>query len=271
MKTLKYTFGILMSFLAIAATTSCSEEEADFTPAGPAAVEATEYYFTCGTETNITISPTDKTIVATVNRANTEGEVTLDLIVTNPNEELFTVPTSVTFADGAATADVVVEVSDSLVFFQEYQFAIQIPEKHTNPYIAENNNPTLHFVVMRDDYAPFATGVYSSWFFEQAWETTLDYSPSLDLYRFKDCWMPGYDVTFTLNRETMEFKMTSSAFASGYVHSTYGMVTAEVYEGGSYNTFVPETMTFKFAYKWTVSAGSFGQGFDTFQITELHD
>ena len=49
------------------------------------------------------------------------------------------------------------------------------------------------------------------------------------------------------------------------------MVTAEVYEKGSYNTFVPETMTFKFAYKWTVSAGSFGQGFDTFQITELHD
>lgn len=119
-----------------------------------------------------------------------------------------------------------------------------------------------------DDYEPFLKGTYYSWFFKTTKEITLEYSPSKELYRFKDCWMPGYHVTFELDPETMEFSMTAMYFTSGYVHPTYGMVTAEVYGGGSYNSFDPTTMTFKFAYNWTVSAGSFGAGYDTFQVTE---
>ena len=118
-----------------------------------------------------------------------------------------------------------------------------------------------------DDYEPFLKGTYYSWFFKTTKEMTLEYSPSKELYRFKDCWVPGYHVTFRLDPETMEFEMTANFFTSGYVHPTYGMVTAEVYGGGSYNSFDPTTMTFKFAYNWTVSAGSFGAGYDTFQIT----
>lgn len=269
MKTLKYTFGILMSFLAIATFTSCSEEEADFTPAGPAAVEATEYYFTSGTKTNMVIGSSQKQIVFEVNRVNTESEATLDLIVTNPNDELFAVPASVNFAAGEATAQVAIEVSDSLVLFQEYQFTVQIPEKYTNPYVAENNNPTLHFVVMRDDYVPFAYGTYSSYFFEQSWEAVLEYSPSLELYRFKDCWVAGYDVTFKFDRETLAITMTSAAYASGYVHPSYGMVMATVYNKGTLNRYDQEASVFYFAYQWTVDAGSFGEGFDTFEVTEF--
>lgn len=118
-----------------------------------------------------------------------------------------------------------------------------------------------------DDYEPSYVGIYKSWFLETSEEVTLEYSPSKKLYRFKDCWMPGYHVTFRLDPETMEFEMAANFFTSGYVHPTYGMVTAEVYGGGSNNYFDPETMTFYFAYKWTVSAGSFGAGYDTFQIT----
>lgn len=118
-----------------------------------------------------------------------------------------------------------------------------------------------------DDYEPFLKGTYYSWFFKTTKEMTLEYSPSKELYRFKDCWMPGYHVTFRLDPETMEFEMAANFFTSGYVHSTYGMVTAEVYGGGSYNYFDPTTMTFYFAYKWTVSAGSFGEAYDTFQVT----
>lgn len=267
MKTFRYIYGILMSFLAIATITSCSEE-VEYTPASPAAVETSEYYFTSGTETAITIGTDDKTIVAEINRANTEGEATIDLIVANPNEKLFTIPTSVKFADGEATAEVVIEVSDDLEFFKDYQFSLQIAEKYTNPYIAENNNPKLHFTVQRDDYTPFAIGMYNSWFWEEEWEAVLQYSPSLDLYRFKGCWGYGYDVTLKLDPETLEFEMTADAFASGYVHPSYGMVTAEVYNKGAANYFDPETETFFFAYKWTVSAGSFGTGYDSFTVTE---
>ena len=118
-----------------------------------------------------------------------------------------------------------------------------------------------------DDYEPSYVGIYKSWFFGTTEEVTLEYSPSKELYRFKDCWMPGYHVTFILYPETMKFWMTANSFISGYVHSKYGMVTAEVYQSGAYNYFDPETMTFYFAYKWTVSAGSLGAGYDTFQVT----
>lgn len=266
MKTFKNIYGILVAFLAIAAV-SCSES-VEYTPATPAAVDATEYFFTPGTETNIVISPSDKQIVATLNRLNAEKEATIKLNVVNNNEELFAVPTEVKFAAGETSADVVIEVSDSLVFFETYEFSFSIAEEYTNPYIAENNNPKLHYVVMRNDYAPFATGVYSSWFWEQEWDAVLEYSPSLDLFRFKDCWVAGYDVTFTCDTETMEFTMAAGQFASGYVHPSYGMVTAQVL--ADYNYYDPATDTFYFAYKWVVSAGSFGSGFDSFTITELH-
>lgn len=271
MKNLKYKFGVLMSFLAIAALSSCTEE-VEYTPAEPAAVETSEYYFTQDTETGLVIGQSDKVIVAEVNRVNTEGEETLDLIVTNPTSEYFTIPSSVTFADGEATAQIVVEVSDSLPLFENFQFSIQIPEKFVNPYIAENNNPTLHYVVQRDDYLPYAAGVYYSYWWEQEYEMVLEYSEVLGLFRFKNfCLMDGYHVTFKFNPETNEIVMTSAAYPSGYVHSAYGMVTAEVYNKGTLNSFDPETMLFKFAYKWTVAAGSFGAGYDYFSVTEIYE
>lgn len=130
-----------------------------------------------------------------------------------------------------------------------------------------NEVTSINYVI--EDYAPFAKGTYTSWFFNSSVDATLEYSPSKDLYRFKDCWAPGYDVTFSLNKETMEFVMSSTEFITGYIHQTYGMVTARVYDNGSQNRFDPETSTFYFAYNWTVSAGTFGAGYDTFQVTEL--
>ncbi len=130
-----------------------------------------------------------------------------------------------------------------------------------------NEVKSINYVI--DDYAPFAKGTYSSWFFEQAWDAVLEYSPSNDLYRFKDCWMPGYDVTFKFDRETLAITMTSSAYASGYVHPSYGMVMATVYNNGALNEYNSEAGVFYFAYQWTVDAGSFGAGYDTFQVTEF--
>lgn len=273
MKNLKYKFGILMSFLAIAGLSSCTQE-VEYTPAEPIAVETSEYYFTQGTETGLAITPLENQIVAEINRANTENEVTLDLKVVNNHKDLFTIPTSVTFAAGEATANVVIEVNDEMPFFENYEFAISIDEKYTNPYIEQNNNPTLHYVVMRTDYRPYAKGIYTSYFWEDAWEAYIEYSEILGLCRFKDCWFEGYDVTFELNFETMEFKMSEEKAPSGYTHPSYGMVYAGIDMNKS--GFDPETQTLIFSYDWLVSTGAgkwgtFGNYPDTFQITEVYD
>lgn len=130
-----------------------------------------------------------------------------------------------------------------------------------------NEVKSIDYVI--EDYAPFAKGTYTSWFFNSSVDATLEYSPSKDLYRFKDCWVAGYDVTFKFDRETLAITMTSTAYASGYVHPSYGMVMATVYNKGALNQYDPEAGVFYFVYQWTVDAGSFGAGYDTFQVTEL--
>lgn len=268
MKTIKYTFGLLLSLITIASISSCSEESV-YTPGEEAAVEVSEYYFADGTETALTIGVNDKEIVAVINRANAEEAATLDLIVTNPNDTLFTIPETVTFEAGATSAELKIQVNDAIEFFTNYKFVVEIPEEFTNPYIVENNNPKLDFVVMRDDYVPYAYGVYQSWFFEQEWDAVLEYSEFLGLYRFKDCWMPGYDVTFEWDGASETFTMSEGAYASGYIYGPYGMLNAEVYNKGAINSYDPEAKIFKFAYTWKVSAGSLGAGYDYFIITDL--
>ena len=80
----------------------------------------------------------------------------------------------------------------------------------------------------------------------------LEYSPMLDLYRFKDCWVKG-DVTFRVtNPETMEFEMTASSFGTGYLYNGQVEVVATVL--GENNKFNPETNTLYFAYQMDVPA-----------------
>jgi hypothetical protein len=127
---------------------------------------------------------------------------------------------------------------------------------------------------MRNDYIPYAKGIYTSVFWEDAWEAYIEYSEILGLCRFKDCWFEGYDVTFELNFETKEFKMSEAKAPSGYVHPTYGMVYAAIYMADS--GYDPETQTFTFSYDWLISTGAgkwgtFGNYPDTFQITEVYD
>lgn len=61
-----------------------------------------------------------------------------------------------------------------------------------------------------------------------------------------------------------KFTCLVAKLPTGIVHPSYGMVTAECQ-----NTAYREAeQTFLFQYKWTVSAGSFGSGIDSFEVTE---
>lgn len=61
-----------------------------------------------------------------------------------------------------------------------------------------------------------------------------------------------------------KFTCLVAKLPTGIVHPSYGMVTAECQ-----NTAYREAeQTFLFQYKWTVSAGSFGSGVDSFEVTE---
>ena len=252
-----------IALFAVLALFSACTEEVDYTPAQPSAVEETEYFFNRTQATSAVLSLTASEYVVVLERVNSEEAVTLNLDV-NADENVFTVPETVTFEAGANTAEIVIAINENMDAFKEYAVEIGLPEEYINPYKMDNYS-IFTVKLLKEDYAPFAYGVYTAWLFG-GWEAVLEYSPMLDLYRFKDCWVKG-DVTFRVtDPETMAFEMTDESYSTGYNHPSYGMITAVVL--GKYNAFDAETNTFYFAYDMQVSAGSFGQDFDTFQILE---
>lgn len=272
MNTIKKLFALSLSVLALTMVSSCSEDEASYTPAKPVALENSEFYFSADNLGEHIIGLSDKEISAKIVRTNTEGEYTLPLKVTNLNSDIFTVPESVTFADGEAEAIITVTVGDEIVPFETYKLTVALPEDVLNPYKVENNYPIYDFIVTCDDYTLFANGVYYSWWYDAEFETTLEYSAILNKYRIKKfCYADGYDLEFEWDTETGALNL-ANYYQSGYVHSTYGMVYAywydSYYSSPGMTYFNSETNTFNFAFTWRVSAGSFGAGYDTFTITE---
>ena len=102
------------------------------------------------------------------------------------------------------------------------------------------------------DFKPLGKGLYQSEFFEEAWPVDVEYSEVGNRYRISDCWYEGYGFAFSPKGTNVT--VYPSKMETGYVHSKYGMVS--VTDTGS--TYDEATKTFTFAFKWTVSAGSFG-------------
>lgn len=116
------------------------------------------------------------------------------------------------------------------------------------------------------DLQPYAEGTYYSDFFGSSWSATLLYDANLKVGRFKDCWMEGYDVTFSWDGSSTVVVNNGGKFETGYVHSKYGMVSVTPVT----TAYDVASKTFTFSYKWTVSLGSFGTYDDTYTITSLH-
>lgn len=81
---------------------SCTDSY-DYTPAGAAGVEA---YFDNSQPSTIEVSKSANSFGITVSRIKTDGELTVPLTFTPGEGNVFTVPSSVTFADGQAQATI---------------------------------------------------------------------------------------------------------------------------------------------------------------------
>lgn len=125
----------LYSFLGIAAVmsfTACTDE-VDYTPAP--AIETPGVYFSDEEEVNFTIDSQTGAQVISLSRQKTERELTVTLTATGDVDK-FTIPASVTFASGAATAPVsIMPIVDSMDDFSTYTISLTVEESMTSPYI----------------------------------------------------------------------------------------------------------------------------------------
>ena len=251
--------------------TACDDKQ-EYIPGAPAG----ELNIGFTSEKNMILAPSETEMHIQLTRDNTEGELTIPLqglIV----PECMTLPAEATFADGSNTADIAVTFGDGMEYFTEYTLSVRIPERYTQPYAADGKSPILNITVKKEDFRTVANGTFHEQvLFKDSWEQTLEYSPMLGIYRIPDCFVKGAHWYFHFNGSD-EFWFTDSegnmttVFATGYVHSLYGMIMAnvETQYGMGYDDEVEDAEgEFYAVMSMKVSAGSFGTNYEVLSITE---
>ena len=238
--------------------TSCQQEEFTYEVGAPAAQDSAVVYFASDFN-DVVLSISDTEILVDIARHATEAATyALDVTLEEGINGAIVVPSSVTFDEGDLDTTIAITVGD-IELMKNYTVKIAIDEAWVNPY-AVGDNTVIAFDIMREDFAPYAEGTYVDYFLygpEQPYSQVLEYSPSTEVYRIQDCWgMGAAPLTFTWDGGE-NIALGVSALQTGYVHPSYGMVTAnflgaEVMTEGNWVQFV-------FNIKWTVSAGSFGE------------
>ncbi|NCB67729.1 MAG: hypothetical protein EOM47_02655 [Bacteroidia bacterium] len=241
--------------------------------------ESNKVFFPNQPTKQVVVAIDQKTVTIPIERGVFDKELTVNLKFSG--YKTISIPSSVKFDAGDKDTVVTITVGE-IELMKNYLVTIEVDQAHTNPYDTlynKTNFSILSLNLLREDFAPYAIGTYASEFFEDSREATLEYSPATKLYRFTDCWMPGYSVLFSWNTDAtdadnknkVEIKGTLNADKSfvyiptGYVHSTYGMVNAW-YSRANLKYYNEETKTFTFPITWRVSAGSFGAYDDTYKI-----
>ncbi|MGN0233329.1 MAG: hypothetical protein ACI4B5_02775 [Bacteroidaceae bacterium] len=272
MKALKY---ICLSLVALTVV-SCSDD--DYKPGKPAAGGDTRVYFSDENESAKVVGLTEDTVYVTLVRTGNTANVLNVPVTLAGTKGIFSGAATANFAAGATETEYAIAISDKMEPFTNYKVQVIVDEAYTDPYTFEEGDlmPIIDLSIMREDYVPFAEGVYYSNFFGASWEDVLEYSPMLDKYRFSE-WLTGYPMDFTWDRSTEtnpdQVLGMSDKYITGYVHPTYGMVSAVTTDEKSVFCFMPGAWddgsdVFYFGFKWTVSAGSFGIYADYFVVTD---
>lgn len=274
----------LVSLALVLGFTACNKNDYEYEPGKEAATDNLALYF--DDEENLTLAITDTEVEITLNRVNTEGELTVPLIV-NTAPDFITVPETATFAAGQDKTTVKLTIGEGMEAFVKYLVKISIPEEFTQPYDVDSGSPVYSFYLLKEDWAKVADGVfYSSVALTGSWEEELEYSDYLDLYRLPELFYPfgsTSNVYFSFNVDSegkQDFYFTDAngnhivKFGTGYVHPSYGELMANIIEdeGLGYEEYIDEESgepvnVFSWYWKINVDAGSFGDNWQYYEVT----
>lgn len=228
---------------------SCAKED-PYSPGKPAGSE--DVFFSADNDNTVILDLDATEFVLYLERTNSGSNATVPVSSWCDTEGIISVPETVTFAAGETIAPLTVKVNN-MEPFTNYQMNVSIPEEFTQPYKGETHAPQCGFVFYKEDYAPAATCMYyDDFWYQDEWEEVIYYSPMLEMYRINA--FPGGSFTFTWDGSKVAYG-NKVAISTGYVDSRYGAVTATP-TSCAYDA---KNDKFTFNFKWTVSAGSFGE------------
>lgn len=246
-----YKFMILA--LATTAVFASCEKSTPYEPGKPAGQY--DVCFSAANGDQVVLDLTAKSFDVVLERKNTSGALTIPVSFWVDVEGAASTVSEVSFADGQATATLTVNLGE-IDPFVNYQAELKIPEEFTQPYSETAGFPRYGFVFYKEDYSAVATATYYDDFWSgEEWEVSIEYSPLLENYRVNGAFPSGNTFAFTWDKGSKVAYVNKTAIATGYNHASYGAISATP-TSCSYDS---ETGEFAFIFKWTVSAGSFGE------------
>ena len=215
MKTyIKYLMPVVTLALAFAA---CDDtNESGFVPAEPVSADNMAVYFdNINAEENVVVPGEGNSITITVSRLNTEAAASVPLVV-NDAASVLTIPTSVEFAAGQATATFDITYGN-LEPNVKYAFDLAVAEGYYNPYKKTEGGYRLSSFIMQASWDPYKTVKYNLTYKgkSQTFEATVERLGSMNRYRIPN--FLGTDAYFT--------------FYEGDPASTSGYYVFEPYDG----------------------------------------
>jgi len=290
MKTIRKV-NILIACVAMLLITACNNEEVLRDPSPIKNPNSTNVFFAANNNIAPVLGISQDTFKVVISREKSDKAQVVALTFENVYGSIFTAPSTVSFAAGQDTTFVNI-ITKGMELMKKYHIALKIDQDQTNPYDTTLTKalPRIELSVMKEDFAPYAEGTYTSDFFSSAtfsgvWTQILEYSQALKLYRLKNLWYiaganDGYNVTFKWDGpQSAVVNMVGTAYTNskgsfitletGNVDATYGMISAYYYTSKSLNYYNASTQTFTFPVRWYVSAGSFGDDPEIFAITKF--
>jgi hypothetical protein len=220
----------ILSLLALAGLASCTDKyEYD-----AATVAGEQVYFSNKTATTQEISPSATSFSIPVKRIKTDGALTVPIKVTMPTGTIYTVPSSVAFADGKDSTSLVITYDPAKINYGEYD-TITVAIDNVD-YTTAYGSSSFTFTAGVTDWGKWTavnsagTATYN---YSQFWSGT---DPGVKIYKRDNMITPNkhqfridkimYGVNVTLDYDSSTGIVTMDPTDTGYKNSTYN---AEVF------------------------------------------
>lgn len=261
----------LLGLLASASLfTACSDDDDDYS-AGP---QPGNINVTFATGENMALELTDTSFDVLLYRPDSTSAqaITVPIEVVEA-AEVFTIPQSVSFAAGDSIAKLTIAVSEAAKPFVDYKLRLALPlEYSASTYLADQDYyPVLGITVHKEDYKQWGTMSYTSWLFEDTWESDVYYSEYMKLYRC-DIFTEGYPFYFSIDDEGVIVIRDNTgaecvSTVTGYVDETYGMMSY-YWLKSNFTGWDEDDQAYFIPVSYRVSAGQFGSDYDSFTLTK---
>jgi hypothetical protein len=200
----------------------------------------------------------------TIARANASQAATVPLTFSTSAPTIFSSVSSASFEAGQSEVKIPVNYDFSkMTPGTSYNFKFTIADADKSfgaaPVITVTGS-------MKITWVKVGSGLFYSEWFDEEWDTDLYMAEgAAGLYKLPDCYYNGYDIIFTLNADN---SITYATQQFGYNHSSYGMASWRMPRAQYQDYGEPrkEGNVFLFLPEITVSAGTFGQAWEEFEL-----